>query len=706
MQASKLEVELAEQQQQLEEAACCLQRTQLQHQAQLADLQLEHEQRYMAMLRQQQVPPVEQQSSAAALQQALQQGSVAAAAAALLGRQLGGDCSSSSSSSKQVAQQRPSYAGIAATVAAVFGGPAASPVADATAANLSANCSSSKCSSAAPVQVAQAAAAAAAAVAAVGVGASPKTRPSGPQLAELMACLAERSSSNPQLSQHPHPYDSVQQQQPGKQQQAGTQQRDLSQPAAVIEQNLASPQPDLPVQSKHRTIQKVQKARQSNQGYATDVTLNSSSSDVNSQCQPHGNIVAEDSEVSPSKLQAKLATYRNYLKHASPTKNSAAAAAVAPSSSSDGGCGTQVKTPTQHPGSFHSQSDGGVQMQRSSEEQQQHWPAVTSMSDGGVVLQSPAGPAVAEASFTTLPAVVTVAALQAEDPHAAAEEVVESHPDEASCHSSTRTSDDSWGTASNACSRAGSLQVRQLSSSMSVTSSLINVKRQSQSLQDSGQLTGLASYARFAAASGQTQELQGQQPPQIAASACSAAHFVDLGVPRQPALTGRVSSSDSTASRRGSQLSSSCSAIAGLDKRQVRAEIAAAGGMAAIVEQFSSSLFEAAGGGSAPGCAAAAAVAVQSWARQPAASVIDTAASSSVDVVPLESGAFRATRTKKQTAGHSPSVSSGSVLGGDNRPQVYDQVALVQQQQQQQQQVQKMLRRSQAAASNSNRMGW
>jgi hypothetical protein len=367
----------------------------------------------------------------------------------------------------------------------------------------------------------------------------------------------------------------------------------------------------------------------------------------------------------------------------------------------------QVKS-TQHSGSFHSQSDGGVQMQRSNEEQQQqHWPAVTSMSDGGVVLQSPAAPAVAEASLATLPTVGTVTALstwQAADLDAAAEEIIESHLDEAS---STRTSDDSWGTASNACSRAGSLQHRQLSSSVSVTSSLINLKRQS--LQDSRQLKGLASYARFAAAGQKQDELQGPQL-QIEAAACSASNSVDLSVPTRPSRqpgasvlavrTGRVTNSSSrTIGRRGSQLSSSCSALAGLDKRQVRAEIAAAGGMAAIVEQFSSGLFEDAGGDSAPGCAAAAAV--QSWARQPAASVIDTAASSSVDVVPLDSGASRGTRTKKQTAGCSVSASSGSVLGGDNNCQVYDQVALVQQQQ-----VQKMLRRSQAAASNSNRMGW
>jgi hypothetical protein len=693
-QASKLEVELAEQQQQLEEASCCLQRTQLQHQAQLADLQREHEQRYMAMLRQQQqqqpAASVEQhqQSGAAALQQALHQGSVAAAAAALLGRQLGGG---SSSSSQQEAQYRPSYAGIAATVAAVFGGPGA---AAATAATLQENCSSSR--SAAPADVVQAAAAAAAAA---GVAGSPKRRPAGPQLSELMACLAEQSGSHPQLSQLP---DDAVQQQRDKKQQDDTAQRELPQPAAAVAQSLASPEPAPAAQDDHRTTQK---ARQSSQGYQTGVAFSSNSSDVALKCQSDGRVAAEDSEASPSKLQAKLAAYRSYLKHASPTKSSAAAAA-APSSSSEGGCGMQVKTQMQHPGSFHSQSDGGVHLQRSSEEQQQHWPAVTSMSDGGVVLHTPAGPATAEALAT----VSADTALHVED--ATAEEAAESHLDEAS---STRTSDDSWGTASDACSihsRAETLQHRRLSSSISVTPSLINMKRQS--LQGSGQLKGLASYARFAATEQKQEELQGQQP-QLEASAfgARAAHSVDLSVhTRQPGAsqavrTGRISSCKSSSSRRGSQLSSSCSALFGLDKRQVRAEIAAAGGMAAIVEQFSSSLFEDAGGDTGPGSAAAA---VESWAGKPTASVVlvEASASGSVDVSPLESGASRATRTKKQIAVHHStscvlSASRASVLVGDNSQQVYDQVELVQQQQQVQQ---KMLRRSQAATSNSNRMGW
>jgi hypothetical protein len=680
MQANKMELELVEQQQQLEQAACCLQRTHLQHQAQLAELQREHEQRYMAVLRQQQAAAVEQQSDATAMQQALQQGSVAAAAAALLGRQLGGNCSSSS---QQVVHQ-PSYAGIAATIAAVFGGPTSAPAAATSVAKPHENCtttSSSKSSCLAPVKVAQAAAAAAAA--AVGVSASPKARPAGPQLSELMACLAEMSGSNPQLSQHPEL--TVQQHQEEDGQQEVSQQQ-----AGVIMQQWASPQASLVAQDEH---QSVQQARQSSQGYQAGVAVANSRSDVSSQCQATGSIAAEDSEVSPSKLQAKLAAYRSYLKHASPTKSSAAAAAVTPSSSSEGGGGMRVNM--QHPGSFHSQSDGGVQMQRSSEDMQ-HWPAVNSMSDGGVVLHSPAGPAVVA---EPLAAQTAGTALQA--PSAAAEEVAESTLDEAS---STRTSDDSWGTASNACSRAGSLQHRQLSSSMSVTSSFISMKRQS--LQDSGQLKGLASYARFAAAAA-----AGLQP-QPEAAARSAAHSADLGVPRQLGTScavrtrniGRVSSSSS--SRRGSQLSSSCSALAGLDKRRVRAEIAAAGGMAAIVEQFSSSLFENAGGDTAPGSAAAG---VESWAREPAALAVDSSAASSVDVLPLESGASRAARTKKQHAVCSLSASgasaSASLLAGDNSTRMYDQVELVQQQQQQQQ-GQKSLRRSQAAASNSNRTGW
>lgn len=48
----RLQVELSDTQQQLHEASCCLQMAQLQHQAQLSELQREHERRFMGLLRQ------------------------------------------------------------------------------------------------------------------------------------------------------------------------------------------------------------------------------------------------------------------------------------------------------------------------------------------------------------------------------------------------------------------------------------------------------------------------------------------------------------------------------------------------------------------------------------------------------------------------------------------------------------------------------
>jgi hypothetical protein len=255
--------------------------------------------------------------------------------------------------------------------------------------------------------------------------------------------------------------------------------------------------------------------------------------------------------------------------------------------------------------------------------------------------------------------------------------------------SSQRASDDSWSVASaeSAGSAVGSweggLQRHQLSSSMSVTSSLISMKRQS--LQSSGQFKGLASYAHFAAAA------QQQKPP---VTERNAAHSVEFAMPGQlslrkgqPSSSSRSSSSRSSSaasSRRGSQLSSSCSVLAGcLGKRQVRAEIAAAGGMAAIVEQFSSSLglledsgglHTAAGGLSIPALQQDACSWPRGWACAESVSC-------SVDALLLGTVSFRAVRSlqkpaagvQQKYAGYASSCTV-QLAGGDNSPRVCDQL--------------------------------